>query len=162
MENTGVSGRRIRDLSLAKHRFNSITTPLGRFVLFFLVVWALAASMMNRTAGDPCRQAATAFFNECDEETEIQISMLADASDEHSAIVRLLDSEDYDVSELPAALSVFLQKINALFVDDGPPGCLMGHTYTHYMIQLLQQPSIVHYQRASNRSAAPAALFLSL
>ena len=29
-----VSGARIRDLQMAKHRFSSTQTPLGRFVLF--------------------------------------------------------------------------------------------------------------------------------
>ena len=43
-------GARIRDLSLAKHGFISVSTPVGRFVLFFPVVWTLAACMINRPA----------------------------------------------------------------------------------------------------------------
>ena len=145
MESTGVMGTRIRDMNLAKHRFNSVTTPVGRFVLFFPVVWTLAACMLNRPAGDDCRQKAHDFFDTIDEDAVIQISMLADAADEHSAIVRFFDSEDYDVSEVPSALSIFLQKITMLFVAD-PPGCLTCKTYTNYMVELLQMPRICSLQ----------------
>ena len=141
MEGSEFSSVSIRDLNLAKHRFNSVKTPIGRFVLFLTVVWALGQSMLNRGAKDPARISAQLFFDTIDEEAAAQVAMLADFADEHGAVVRFLDTEDYDAAELPYHLCIFLRKLHFLFVAE-PPGCMTCTTYTSYMVKQLEKPLV--------------------
>ena len=44
--NCPVNGARIRNLQYSKHRFDSTSKPLGRFVMFFDAVWGTASELM--------------------------------------------------------------------------------------------------------------------
>ena len=67
--------------------------------------------MLNRGTKDPARISAQLFFDTIDEEAAAQVAMLADFADEHGAIVRFLDTEDYDAAELPDQLCIRLRNL---------------------------------------------------
>jgi hypothetical protein len=111
-----VVSERIRNLRLARQRFDSTQKPLGRFVLFMPAVLDVALKIASLRTGEE-RGSANAFLTILDSESVLQLSMLADAGDETLMLTRLVDTEEADPAKFPSECQDFLQRVLALFGD---------------------------------------------
>ncbi len=140
MEEPQVKGPHMRNLNFVKPRFNSTQAPLARMVLFFDAVFATAVEVALVRAGREPAERALAWLEGLTEEAFIQAAMIADAGEENLRITRYFDSEDYDLSTMPASIHEFLTAINFLFIAE-PPGCLKVG-YTAHAIALLSKARV--------------------
>lgn len=79
---------RIKNLRAAKHRFESIAKPTGRYTLWHDCFLDLAQSMVVSRAGKVEADDAQRFLLEVDEENCIQIAMHADFADDCLCLTR--------------------------------------------------------------------------
>ena len=90
--------------------------PLGRTVLHMEALMCCALwCTVNRPDQAVCADAER-FLEFLSEERILTLAMLADAGDEVMQIVRYLDTEDHDISEVPAHLDGFLHRMDNLFI----------------------------------------------
>ena len=104
-----VVSERIRNLRLARQRFDSTQKPLGRLVLFMPAVLDVALKIASLRTGEE-RGSANAFLTTLDSESVLQLSMLADAGDETLMLTRLVDTEEADPAKFPSECQNFLQE----------------------------------------------------
>ena len=117
-EQSAVSGKRIKNLQFRKHRFDSVQKPTSRAVLFIdaLIATAIWATVHRRGQRDAV--CAEKFLKFIDERKLILLSMIADAADECIQVVRFLDTESYDLSELLLQLQTCMSRLHYLFIED--------------------------------------------
>lgn len=140
MSDCPINGRRIRNLQYAKHRFDSLSKPLGRFILLFGAVWATACELLVTRAGRKPAQRAKAFLNEITVEATVQLAMLADAGHEALVVTRFHDTEAYDAAEISSCLSAFVHKIDLLFLQRG----CKETGFTQHALKMLSHPHVAH------------------
>ena len=114
-----VSGRRIKNLSLRKHRFDSVQKPTGRTILYIdaVIMTAIYASVHRKGQRDGDR--ANAFLSYINERRLLLLAMMADAADECIVLVRFLDSEDYELSTFMLEIESCMSRLHFLFVEAG-------------------------------------------
>ena len=78
----------IKNLRAAKHRFESIAKPTGRYVLWHDCFLDVAQWMLVARAGRSEGEDARRFLREVDEENCIQIAMHADFADDCLCLTR--------------------------------------------------------------------------
>lgn len=109
----------IRDISSKMHRWESSSKPFGRGVLYFDALVSTAQRIIDERGKHTVEgQGALHFLEFCDPEVLMQFAMLADAGDENLALVRFMDDEKFDKSELAGELQAFLRNIDW----HAPPG----------------------------------------
>ncbi|CAK0813414.1 unnamed protein product, partial [Prorocentrum cordatum] len=130
-----------KDLHFAPHRFDSASKPMSRCTIYFPALVATMDQIVASRKGNAEAVAASTFLGWLDDEKALQLAMLADAGDELSDLLRLLDYEGFPLEDLSFNLSAFLERLNYLFVGWGgqAPACLDGG-YTKHMIDLLRNP----------------------
>ena len=94
VQNCPINGSKVRNLQFAKHRFDSTSRPLGRFVLLFDAVWATATELMISRAGRTPAKVAREFLEDISAEHVFALALLADAGHEMMALTRYHDTED--------------------------------------------------------------------
>lgn len=132
-----LSSRRVHNLQFRKHRFNSVQRPTGRCILCFkaVVATAIFASTHRRNERDGAR--AEHFLEYINERRLILLSMMADAADEVSVLIRYLDSGNFDTAGVVSELQQFIGRVSALFLD----GQCRNSGYCEYMLTTLQTPT---------------------
>lgn len=85
--------------------------------------------------GQPEAQHADRFLKFVNEERVLQLAMAADAGDESIQLTRFLDTEAYDIAELPMQLYLFFNKLNALFID----GRCVETGYTSHSLKIMKR-----------------------
>ena len=137
---------RIRDLSAAKHRFTSYALPFRRAALFFLPLLRVAQSILDeRGPASPEGQDAQTWLESVDNESALQLALMADAADEVLILNRFFDKNKYDKAEVCGTLKEFLVRAKWLFDDWGAEstGC------TAHMLKMLETTrTIVLHGRA--------------
>ena len=110
---------RIKNLSAAKHRFQSYQKPLGRSTLFFDALIRTAEYTVRERKGSDRGEDkdADAFLTDLDSEQRLQASMMADASDETMLFTRYSDDPDIDHCELASEIDVMLKRLHFLFTE---------------------------------------------
>jgi hypothetical protein len=136
---TQVSGRSgepcASNLSSAKHRFESCSKPLGRFILNLVAVFKtchrIAITRDSSHEGGLVRNwLATVSSKEL-----LQLALLADAADEGLLLVRQMDREQFDLATLHSSVGDFVERVRMLFKEGG---CLtMEHSFTQHCTNLL-------------------------
>ena len=115
-----------QNLRAAKHRFESMTTPLSRICLdweaFFMVLGRMAADKARERAG----VYATEMLQSIDEQFLLQAALLADASDETQILIRFFDEREVDNGKISAACRRFVDRIDKLFLG-GQAFAVEGH-----------------------------------
>lgn len=127
--------RRIRDLGLAKQRFDSHSRPLGRLIVWFEAVVMTAVWISTHRRGEDVAQCADEFLVYITEERLLQLAMVADGGDDALGLTRFLDTEDYELAQLPMELHAFINKLNGQFVQ----GLCVSTGYTKYVIAMCQR-----------------------
>ena len=130
-----------QNLRAAKHRFESFQKPLGRTIRLFLPIHELMVRLAVRGRETLAKRAKTWLTSISEQPSRlVMAAMLADAADEAMALTRFCDSEGMDVSELPAQISSFLDRVTTLF---GPRRYSLECTsYTSTMMHTLQDPIV--------------------
>lgn len=126
-------GIHVKNLSLAKHRFDSTQKPVGRMVLFMDALVSVALYILAKRARTSREgKIAEDFLRGLNMEDYIQLAMMADAGDETIMLVRLCDSEDFDPATSTHEIAEFKKRISYLFRCGG---CLRTEGYTLFAIQ---------------------------
>jgi hypothetical protein len=121
-------GIHVKNLSLAKHRFDSTQKPVGRMILFMDAVISVALFILARRARSSREgKIAEDFLRGLTMEDYIQLAMMADAGDETIMLVRLCDCEDFDPATTTHEIAQFRKRIVYLFQQGG---CLRTEGYT--------------------------------
>ncbi len=125
---TGYVSTRFGNLRGAKHRFESMTTPLSRIVLdwgaaiaFLVHVW------LERSNSDRAGKYANSCLAALDEELMIQAALLADAADESLCLIRFFDQREVDNCKVASEVQRFCDNIAKLFYDEHAR-TVEGHT----------------------------------
>ena len=135
-----TDSKRVKDLSMAKHRFDSASTPTSRLILLQEAVMITAQQIADARKSTNEGRAATQFLEYIAVEHLLQLAMLSDAADEAICHVRVLDRENVDNAELPELNQNFLTRIVFLF---GPQEGCFRSGYTQFMEARLQREVVV-------------------
>ncbi|CAE7421777.1 unnamed protein product [Symbiodinium sp. CCMP2592] len=133
-----------RNLRSALHRYESLVTPLSRFVLDLEAVLAVATRMVGERAGTNAAHCAEAFLDAMDSEVLLTAALLADAGDEALQLIRWMDQDENVVDAARANIQVkkFLDSIRLLF-NEGRVLAIKGHTQC--MLTWLSSPHVLAY-----------------
>ena len=110
--------------------------PLARICVYMDAFVCTCNDIVRMRSGQPECTACEAFMEQLDTETCVQMSMLADATDEALGFIRFLDSEQFDTSQLFAEIQMFIERISCLFLR----GQCVCSGFTEYMLKWLQTP----------------------
>ena len=158
---TQVSGRSGKpcasNLSSAKHRFESCSKPLGRFILNLVAVFKtchrIAITRDSSHEGGLVRN----WLATVSSEELLQLALLADAADEGLLLVRQMDREQFDLATLHSSVGDFVERVRMLFKEGG---CLtMEHSFTQHCTNLLasgQLQMLPHSSAGQHRVLGPA------
>jgi hypothetical protein len=133
-QESSVDGSRIRNLRSQKNRFASYSKPLGRTTLFMDSVIRTAQWISVQRRGEDVAHDALAFLDFLNEEVCLLLSMMAEASDEATRLIRYFDTEAYDAANIHEEICVFVNRLKHLFLD----GAVMDSGYTREMLTYLQ------------------------
>ena len=138
-----LQGVRVRNLGLARHRFESTQKPLSRLVLWFDAAVATALYIMReRRSGSREHKAAKRFLQFVDAERLIQAAMMCDGGDESLMLLRLCDDPDLDMATAPDEIAAYIARVEFLFLQGG---CLSTRGYTKQVIDMLRN-HVITYQ----------------
>ena len=127
--------KRIRHLKAAKHRFASCTQPLQRMVVYLdAIISTLVWVSTQRNGAD--KAAALDFLEAMNEKDLVLMAMMSDLADETSQLLRMVDTESYDLSEFPAEVETLVSKMHHLVNK----GNIFHQGFTAHMIQALERP----------------------
>jgi hypothetical protein len=131
---TSRATRAIRTLRASKVRFDSVTKPMGRFVLYLSAVMSVLvkAAAMRRGLEEGRRAAEHLQF--IDNERILTLAMLADAGDESLRLARYYDTGSHDPATASAVHTEYCNRIDFLFVK----GRCFTSGFTGYALQLLE------------------------
>ena len=107
--------KRVKNLQMRAHRFNSVARPLGRGILFYeaVVMVAVWCTVHRRTKAEV--ETAELFLEWLLPERLVLLAMMADASDCALGFVRAFDTEDSDAAETMLECQRFLSELHYLF-----------------------------------------------
>ena len=127
--------KRIRHLKAAKHRFASCSQPLQRMVVYLdAIISTLVWVSTQRDGAD--KTAALDFLEAMNEKDLVLMAMMSDLADETSQLLRLVDTESYDLSEFPAEVESLVAKMHHLVNK----GNIFHQGFTAHMIAALEGP----------------------
>ncbi len=142
-------GARVRNLGFAKHRYDSVRNPLGRFVLWIGAMIATADWVRHQRHGREEAHRCEAFLAKLTEEDYLQLAMMADAVDECVVLTRFLDDESYDLAAAPDEVASFQRNVHYLFVEGG---CTKVSGYTKFALEELRRNVKVVNVKKSTKS----------
>ena len=111
---SGSKFSRGQTLAAAKHRFCSLSKPLGRFILHL----DAAAETLNKIAAmkGTAAQWATDWMDGCTSTSVLTLAMCADIRAAAVDLTRFFDSEEMDIAEINSEVAVFMQSLQACHV----------------------------------------------
>ena len=143
----------IKDLGFAAHRFESLSKPLSRIVLFFPAFLQTVHQIATTRAGQEAGDAARDFLGWLSVKAMVLVAMLSDAAAENVELTRLVDFQGFAVETLPNMLCSFRDRIRALFGGGGQPACLTSGFTGHMLTQVLQRPLLINVPARGARGA---------
>ncbi|CAK0883565.1 unnamed protein product [Prorocentrum cordatum] len=129
---TRISNK-VADFAWAKQRCDGITQPLGRFVIYIESLIAVANLTISIRPKDA---AAIEFLSSLDNESYLQMAMMADATDELSRSVHAFDGAMLDEVEILLEVQNFQARLEALFVSGH---CFEIPGYTSFAVNMLKE-----------------------
>ncbi|CAE7313399.1 unnamed protein product [Symbiodinium sp. CCMP2592] len=137
-ETRPIRAERIRSLSFAKHRFGSVSKPLGRSILFIEAVIETNIWITLHRAGEEEAEAASTWLAAVTEEDLLLAALCADAADELMVFLRKFDKENWDTSQSQFWVVVFVSRLHHLFNQDN---IWNAAGYTNHMLKVLETTS---------------------
>ena len=135
MESAPRTAKRLKNLSLAKHRFDSVEKPLSRFCLY-LDAFLLTAISLSASPTSQLRERGKGFLEWVTEEKILLLGLLADLSDECLMFIRVYDHERYEASLMHSSCQAFVSKLRWLYVKEH--AWELG--YTAHVLEQLKTP----------------------
>ena len=126
----------VSNLSSAKHRFESCSKPLSRFVLHLVAVFKTCHRIVA-TRDSSSREGGLVrnWLKGISSEDLLQLALLADAADEGLLLVRQLDCEHFDLAGLQSSVGGFVERLDFLFRHRG---CMtVESSFTQHCLRLL-------------------------
>lgn len=136
------------NLRAALHRYESLVTPLSRFVLDIEAVLAVAMRIESERGGHT-QVVAAALLRSVDEELLLSVALMADAGDEALQIIRHFDKSSIDSARAGSAVQRFLDNIIDLFCNE-KIWTVRGHA--HCMLEWLRSTHILRYGQSEVRT----------
>ena len=102
-------------LRAAKHRFESMASPLSRLCLDWEACIGLLVRLSQERASEAAGAYAIATLEALDEELVLQCALLADACDETTALIRFFDSAEVDNARIAQEVKRFRNRLTKLF-----------------------------------------------
>ena len=115
----GAVETKFRNLRSAKHRVETYFRPLGRCILDLTALIAFAMKLTILRKGEREGKAAVAFLTALSVQLMVLAAMMADAGNETMFLLRTLDTENLELSELNKILEDFMDRITFLFFKNG-------------------------------------------
>ncbi len=138
----------LRDLHSAKHRFDSMSVPMGRVVLLIHPLIQTMQHIASTASRRGPAQQADDFLAFIDNERILTLAMLADAGDETIRLKNLYDSAGFDPSAHRRSVVEFRSRIQFLFVD----GHCLSLGYTAETLRTLERGHAFHLKGGTVRS----------
>ena len=145
-------------LRSAKHRFESLASPLGTFVVWLHAYIMTAREVIVMRTGVEV-QCIVEFLHNIDTRKCVMMAMMADAADDALCFTRGVDSWDnFDPSKINGDVYCFLVRIVELYVK-GKVCTTMS--YTQYMLESLRLKPVVvpvgqnNFKTIGNRDGIP-------
>ena len=101
----------------AKHRFESLGSPLSRLCLDWEACIGLLVRLMQERPAEPAGAYASATLEALDEEMMLQCALLADACDECIVLIRFFDAAEVDNAKIAQEVQRFCKRITQLFEE---------------------------------------------
>ena len=133
MQAVPSTAKRIKNLSLARHRFDSCQKPLSRFCLY-LEAYICTAIEAAADPGKKGHLSALTFLEWATEDRLLLLSLLAECAEENLVLIRYFDREGWDAATLQYHCQVHASKLRYLFVQ----GRAFESGYTAHVIAQLQ------------------------
>lgn len=116
------------NMRAAKHRFESMCTPLSRICLDWeAVISFLVRVAIERGSADRAGLFATSCLDALSDELMLTAAMLADAADECMILIRFFDHREVDNAKVCSEVKSFVDRISTLFFEDRQwPLCVTG------------------------------------
>ena len=109
---------RIQNLRAAKHRFESLASPLGRMLLYLPSFIKACQRVSETRKGQAVARSARLFLDQLSAERLLQAALLSDGLDEALLLVRQVDCQDVDVADVPGQVQSFVDRLHCLFGPD--------------------------------------------
>lgn len=128
-------GIKVRNLSLARHRFDSTSKPISRAAtsMYALIKTADQIARLRRPTSQEVVKAKE-FLNFISAERVLLVAMLADAGQENIRLTRLCDKETTNSEDLPWQVESLIQRVTMLFVD----GEVLEVGHTKWVLEMLR------------------------
>lgn len=134
----------------AKHRFESHTTPLCRLLSNLPAVIAVAQRIIQQRH-DATGASIRNWLNSLTSEHVLQLSMLADCTDEALVLLRLVDDEQCDSAELGNYVQGFADRIQALILNK----LILDTGYTKFTLDMLSEGKVAFFASGDARRLRP-------
>lgn len=128
-----------KNLRAALHRYETLATPLSRFVLDTEAIASVAVRIVAQRSGTRAAHAAADFLRALDAEMVLSLGLLADAADEAMAVVRAFDGSQVDPAQANKLVEEFLDRVVDLFVNEK---VLHAEGHTRVALQWLSTPHV--------------------
>ena len=133
MDAVPSTAKRIKNLSLARHRFDSCQKPLSRFCLY-LEAYICTAIEAAADPGKKGHLSAITFLEWATEERILLLSLLAECAEENLLLIRYFDEESWDAATLQYHCQVYASRLRYLFVN----GHALQSGYAAHVLAQLQ------------------------
>jgi hypothetical protein len=123
--------------------------------MYFDAMVSTASSMYReRKNTDKMGRCARAYLDFVDEESTLQVALMADAGDEHSILLRIHNSEGFDLVSSSRQTVEFLQRIRVLFMQETCWAC----GYTAHALRVLSRPRFLFVDGVPKSVGGPRAV----
>ncbi|CAE7766372.1 unnamed protein product [Symbiodinium sp. CCMP2592] len=143
-------GKNCRNLKSAKHRFESHTIPIGR-LLMYLPAFVNVVQRITETRGGKEAGKASQWLSRLTSQRILLLAMLADAGDEGLLLIRAVDREDVDLSELSNHVRAFHDRVVWLFSQ----GHIVQCGYTKHAMDMLKGESLTFFAQGAGFRLRP-------
>ncbi|CAE7339470.1 unnamed protein product, partial [Symbiodinium sp. CCMP2456] len=118
LDSHAVTGKRIKSLQMRHHRFDSAQKPACRMILYIkpVILTAIYAAVHRSL---------------------VLLAMMSDAADEVITLLRVLDTENFEMAEISLEIDSMLSRLKYLFLQEHVWDC----GYTAYILEELKQPT---------------------
>ncbi|CAJ1400606.1 unnamed protein product [Effrenium voratum] len=141
----------ISNLKSAKHRFESHTTPLCRLISNLPAIMSVAQRIIQHRQ-DAVGKHVKQWLDDFSSEAVLALAMVADASDESLLLIRQVDDEAVDSSELGNYVQGFADRIQALFAQRQ---ALTTVGYTKFAMDMLSKGELAFFSCGQARRLQP-------
>ena len=143
---------RVSNLSSAKHRFESCSKPLSRFMLHLVAVFKTCHRIVSTRDSSYEGGLVRNWLINTSSEDLLQLALLADAADEGLLLVRQMGSEQFDIASLHSTVAHFVERVDFLFNQGG---CMaVENSFVQSCLSILSAGQVQVLPHSENQKAS--------